>query len=61
MLYVRSIITGMKKSSDDIFRERQAVEGKKGGDTTLRKYGSSFFSKIATDSWEKRRKQKDEK
>lgn len=46
----------MDKKEDAIFRARQALEGKKGGKETLRRHGSSHFSKIAKDMWAKRRK-----
>lgn len=45
----------MGKKEDDIFRARQAVEGKKGGKETLKRHGSTHFSKIAKDMWAKRR------
>ena len=52
-----NVILGvMGKKDDDIFRARQAVEGKKGGIKTLEKYGSSHFSKIAREMWANRRK-----
>lgn len=46
----------MGKKEDDIFKARQAVEGKKGGQETLKRYGSSYFSKIAKEMWANKRK-----
>ena len=47
----------MGKKEDDIFKARQALEGKKGGTETLKRHGSSHFSKIAKEMWAKKRKQ----
>jgi hypothetical protein len=40
-----------KEIADKIFRERQSVEGRKGGNKTLEKYGKTHFSKIAIGRW----------
>lgn len=43
----------MKKSEDQIFRERQAKEGRKGGQATLKNHGRQHFVDAANKRWNK--------
>ena len=43
-----------RKTEDDIFRARQAREGRKGGIATLKKHGSAHYVRAAKKRWAKK-------
>ncbi len=48
--------TVVMSKEDEIFRARQALEGKKGGQETLKRHGVSFYKKIAKKRWASKNK-----